>query len=70
MTMNYKEYAKAIVGAVLAGLAALATGLSDNVMTPVEWIMVATAFLTAGAVVFGVPNMDPQGDGPDHRADD
>lgn len=69
--MNYKEYAKAIVGAVLAGLGVLATSLTDNVVTPVEWIGVASAFLATGAVVFGVPNAEPAtvDDGPDHRAD-
>lgn len=69
--MKPQEYAKAIVGAMLAGLAALATGLSDSVMTPVEWIMVATAVLTAGVAVFGIPNRepDPLDDGPDHRAE-
>jgi hypothetical protein len=66
------EYAKAVTGAVLAGLAALATGLSDETMTGVEWIMVATATITAGTAVFMIPNRDPvavDDDGPDHRAE-
>ena len=69
--MHPMQYAKAIVGAVLAGLGALATGLSDNVMTPVEWVMVASATIAAGGVVFGVANRDPVAieDGPNHRAE-
>lgn len=67
--MSPKEYAKAIVAAVLAGLAVMVTGLSDNVMTPVEWILVASATITAGGAVFGVPNAAPAGDGPEHRAE-
>ena len=63
--MHPQEYAKAIVGAVLAGLGALAAGLADQVMTPVEWITVASATILAGAVVFGVPNSDPAA----HRAE-
>lgn len=69
--MTPMEYAKAITGAVLAGLAALATGLSDNEMTSVEWIFVASATITAGTAVFMIPNRDPvslEDDGPDHRA--
>jgi hypothetical protein len=69
--MSPKEYAKAIIAAILAGLAALATALTDNTITPVEWIMVATAVLTAGAAVFGIPNAAPAVDdgAPEHRAE-
>lgn len=69
--MSPMEYAKAIAGAVLAGLAALATGVADNVITPAEWITVAIATITAGTAVFMIPNRDPvaMDDGPDHRAE-
>lgn len=65
--MQMKEYAKAIVGALLAGLAALATGLADGSMTPVEWVLMASATIAAGGIVFGVPNASPE-EAPEHRA--
>lgn len=55
------KYAKAIVGALVAGLTAIATGLTDDVLTNAEWIAAAIAFLGAGGVVWGVPNA------PDNR---
>jgi len=66
--MKMKEYAKAIVAAITAGLAALATGLADGTMSPVEWVLVASAVVAAGGVVFGVPNADPE-DAPEHLAE-
>ncbi len=50
---------KAIVGAiasgVIAGLGALATGLADGVMTPLEWVLVASATIVGtGITGFGV----------------
>lgn len=69
--MNYKEYAKAIVGAVLAGLTAAGAALTDGVITGPEWIGIAIAVVATGGAVFGVPNAEPAtvDDGPDHRAD-
>lgn len=48
--------AKAVVGAVVAGLTALGTGLTDNVLTPAEWIAAAVATLVAYGAVYGVSN--------------
>lgn len=49
-------YLKALVAALVAALTAVATGLTDDVLTPAEWIAAAIAFLTAGGAVWRVPN--------------
>ena len=54
--MNWKPYAKAIVGATVAGLGVLGTALADNTVTPVEWVAVASATLAALGLVYAVPN--------------
>lgn len=51
-----KEYAKALVAALTAGLGALGTAWADDVITNQEWIGVAVATLAALGVVFAVPN--------------
>lgn len=51
-----KPYAKAIVGALVAGLTALGTALADDSVTATEWVGVAVATLTALGVVYAVPN--------------
>lgn len=58
-------YAKAVLGAVLAALAALGgylvnnTALSD--VTAGQWVFVAIAFLTGLGVVYAVPNKPTTG---------
>lgn len=54
--MNWKPYAKAITGAVVAGLTALGTALTDGAVTPVEQVTIALATLTGLAAVWAVPN--------------
>lgn len=54
--MNPARYAKAIIGALVAGLGTLATALADDGIRPVEWVWVAIAFLTALSAVAVVPN--------------
>lgn len=49
-------YAKAVAGAVAAGLASLATALVDNAVSPTEWIAAALAALAALGIVYTVPN--------------
>lgn len=56
--------AKAVTGAVVAGLGALGTALiadeSGNVaVTAGEWVAVATATLVASYAVWQIPNEDP-----------
>ncbi len=51
-----KKPYKAIVGGVLAGLTALGTALTDNAVSPAEWVGVAVAALGTFAGVFGTPN--------------
>ncbi|MGW9196043.1 hypothetical protein [Micromonospora chersina] len=54
--MKLKPYAKAIVGAAVAGLTALGAALTDDQVTTVEWVGVAVATLAALGVVWAVPN--------------
>lgn len=49
-------YLKAIVGAFVAGLSVLATGLDDDTVSSQEYIYALIAFLTALAVVWATPN--------------
>lgn len=74
--MRPLEYAKAISGAILAGLGVLYVALADDVVSAQEWVAVAQAAGAAFAVVWGIPNAAQkvsapvQADaGPDHRAD-
>lgn len=64
MVKQYKTYIKAIVGALIAGLAALSTALvggdPEGVVTAAEWISVALATLVAFGGVYGVKNADQE----------
>lgn len=55
-----QEYAKAISGAILAGLGVLYVALADNVVSAQEWVAVAQAAGAAFAVVYGIPNAAKQ----------
>lgn len=50
------KYAKAIVGAGVAGLTALGTALADGTVTGPEWVGVAIATLGALGLIWAVPN--------------
>ncbi|MFG2165503.1 hypothetical protein [Micromonospora chersina] len=54
--MNWKPYAKSIIGGLVAGLTALGTALTDNQVTTSEWVGVAIAALAALGIVYAVPN--------------
>jgi len=55
-----KSYAKAVVAALIAGLTAAGTALTDETMTSTEWTVVVVATLVALGAVWGVPNaQDP-----------
>ena len=60
MSQDWKIYAKAIVGAVIAALTALSTALDDGVVTQQEWITVVLGLLTGIAVIWAVPNATPE----------
>lgn len=49
-------YLKAVVGALVAGLGVLATGLDDDVVSGQEYIYALIAFLTALTVIWATPN--------------
>lgn len=55
------KYAKAVVGAIIAGLGPLYLALDDGRLTSQEIVTVVAAFLTALGVVWGVPNVDSKG---------
>ena len=50
------EYRKAIIGALMAFLAALGTAMSDGTVTGIEWVIIAGAVVTGFGAVWGVPN--------------
>ncbi len=49
-------YRKALMGAAVAGLTALAAAFTDDHVTAAEWVTVAIAVLAGGAGVYAVPN--------------
>ncbi|OYO16649.1 hypothetical protein CGZ93_17975 [Enemella dayhoffiae] len=49
-------YAKAIVGAVLAGLAATVTALDDGTITGPEWLTITITVLVGLGAVWAIPN--------------
>jgi hypothetical protein len=63
-------YAKAVTGALVAGLGALGTAWADGRMTPVEWVGVATATLVAAGAVWSVPNRVPPEPGEHAESDE
>lgn len=62
--MNWKPYAKAVTGALVAGLTTLGMALVDDAVTPGEWVGVAIAALGALGAVWAVPNHPSSGSGP------
>jgi hypothetical protein len=58
-------YAKAVVGFISPGVTALVAAVQDgspggsNVTGP-EWVGIAAACILTGALVFAVPNKDPE----------
>lgn len=50
-------YAKAVIGALVAGLTALGTALADGAVSPAEWVGVAIATLGALGAVYAIPNI-------------
>lgn len=54
------EYAKAIVGAVLAGLTALATAMSEGGVTDAEWVAVLIAVVATFGGVYAKRNGLPR----------
>lgn len=54
-----REYAKALWGALVAGLGALSTAITDGSVTTAEWVTIASAAVIALGVIWGVPNKSP-----------
>lgn len=59
-------YLKALTGALIAGLASLQQALDNEAVSSQEWTGVAIAFLSGLALVWAIPNKDPQAE---HQAD-
>lgn len=53
---TFAPYAKALVGALTAGLGAAAVALADEKITTSEWVTIAIAALGALGVIWAVPN--------------
>lgn len=58
--MHPNEYAKAIVGAVLAGLTALGTAVAEGGVTGAEWVGVLVAVVVTFGGVFAKRNKRPR----------
>jgi hypothetical protein len=63
------HYAKAIVGAVLAGLGGVEIALMDDVVTTSEWVRVAITTVAALGLVWGVQNAPAKEPTPVDRAE-
>lgn len=59
-------YAKAAIGAVVAGLASAQQALDDGVISSAEGVGIAAAVFAGLVLVFSVPNKDPEGE---HQAE-
>lgn len=59
-------YAKALIGALIAGLASLQQGLDNGAVSAQEWTGVAIATLSGLALVWAIPNRDPDAE---HQAE-
>ena len=57
VAVGVAKVGKAVVGALVAGLGALTTALSDGSVTASEWVTVALATVVAAGGVWGVPNL-------------
>lgn len=53
-------YMKALIGALIAGLASLQQSLDDGAVTAQEWTGIAIATLSGLALVWAIPNKDPE----------
>lgn len=62
---NVAPYAKALTGALIAGLASLQQALDDGAVNAQEWTGVAIATLSGLALVWAIPNKDPNADHQD-----
>lgn len=54
--MNISVYAKSIVMIIAAGIAILGSALTDNLVTPIEYVNIAIAMVTAIGVYL-IPNL-------------
>lgn len=59
------SYAKALTGALIAGLASLQQSLDNGAVDAQEWTGVGIAVLSGLALVWAIPNKDPHGEHQD-----
>lgn len=57
--MNPRFYAKAIIGALVAGLTSLGVALEDGTVNYAEVVAVALAVVTALSTIYLTPNAQP-----------
>lgn len=62
---NIAPYAKALTGALIAGLASLQQSLDNDAVSAQEWTGIAIATLSGLALVWAIPNKDPEGEHQD-----
>ena len=53
------RYAKAVVGGLAAGVAALTPALADGTVTGAEWLTIAIAVLGGAGLIAVIPNRQP-----------
>lgn len=66
MIPQLAPYAKAVVGALVAGLTSLGTALTDGSVNASEWVSVALAFLLGLGIVYAAPKNAPKTPRNDH----
>lgn len=62
---SFAPYAKALTGALIAGLASLQQALGDGAVSAEEWTGITIATLSGLALVWAIPNKDPEGEHQD-----
>lgn len=58
-------YAKAVIGAVVAGLASAQQALDDGIISAAEGVGIAGAVFAGLVLVFSIPNKDPEAEHQD-----
>ena len=58
--MTPRQYAKALIGALIAGLSALTPSVQDG-LSVTDVLTAVVAALIAGSAVFAIPNVAPVG---------
>ena len=50
------KYAKAVVGAIIVGLATTQVALTDNIISNVEWLQIVSEVVASLGLIWALPN--------------